>query len=139
MYDNSLALMQAMREAGIEYRSDTPDVDENVIDTVRVGWTGRHLPRTVIMFRINERGAHLEVILGDVAPGHRADLLEELNRLNARYRWLKLALDDDGALWATTDVFLVPEVAGLFGIAAMGMLFDMLDEIWPGIAPLLAV
>lgn len=72
MYDNSIQLMQSMREAGIDYRSDTPLDDENLIDTIRVGWAGANLPATVILFRVNDRGAHLEVEdLGHVAPGLR--------------------------------------------------------------------
>ena len=47
MYDNSIQLMQSMREAGIDYRSDTPLDDENLIDTIRVGWAGANLPATV--------------------------------------------------------------------------------------------
>ena len=61
MYQNSIQLMQSMREAGIEHRSDTPLDDENLIDTIRVGWSGASLPATVILFRVNDRGAHLEV------------------------------------------------------------------------------
>ncbi len=137
MYDNSLALMHEMRAAGIEYRSDTPEDDDNLIDTVRVGWTGRSLPRTTCIFRINDRGAHLEIALGEAAPGTRGELLDALNALNGSYRWLKLSLDEAGALQCTTDIFLVPEVAGLFGIAGMGMMFDMLDEIYPRLAPYL--
>lgn len=48
MYDNSIALMSALQEAGVEYRSDTPWEDDNLIDTIRVGWRGVHLPRTAI-------------------------------------------------------------------------------------------
>lgn len=138
MYDNSRALMQSMREAGIDYRSDTPEEDENLIDTVRVGWTGRNLPRTVLIFRINERGAHLETTLGDVAPGRRGESLELANALNVRYRWMKHVVDEDGSWSCVSDVFMVPEVAGLFGIAGMGMMFDALDEVFPQMKPLLA-
>ena len=132
MYDNSIALMREMADAGIEHRSDTPLEDENLIDTVRVGWAGRHLPRTQVLFRINDRGAHLEVErLGTVAPGRRARALELVNELNAAYRWVKFALEEGDELSCSSDVFLVPEVAGLFGIAAMGRMFDTLDEVWP--------
>lgn len=138
MYQNSIELMRSMREAGIEYRSDTPLDDENLIDTVRVGWTGAHLPATVILFRINDRGAHLEVeSLGHIAPGRRGEALELLNDLNSSYRWVTFTLAEDGALACASDVFMVPEVAGLFGIAAMGRMFDALDEVYPRIAPLL--
>ena len=75
--------------------------------------------------------------LGEAAPGTRGELLDALNALNGSYRWLKLSLDEAGALQCTTDIFLVPEVAGLFGIAGMGMMFDMLDEIYPRLAPYL--
>lgn len=138
MYDNSLALMQEMRAAGIEYRSDTPEEDDNLIDTVRVGWQGSALPRCVVMFRINDRGAHLEARLGDVAPGKRTDALELLNRLNTAYRWLKLTVEEDGSVVCSSDVFMVPEVAGLFGIAAMGRMFDSLNEMYPELRAVLA-
>ena len=98
MYDNSLALMHAMREAGIDYRSDTPEDDENLIDTVRVGWTGKHLPRCVLAFRINDRGAHLEASLGDIAPAARSAALELVNALNGEYRWMKFAVEEGGDL-----------------------------------------
>ena len=89
MYDNSIQLMQSMREAGIDYRSDTPLDDENLIDTIRVGWAGANLPATVILFRVNDRGAHLEVEdLGHVAPGLRLQALELVNTLNGSYRWI---------------------------------------------------
>lgn len=139
MYENSIQLIHSMREAGIECRSDTAFDDENLIDTVRVGWAGRHLPRTVILFRINDRGAHLEVDdLGCVAPGLRAQALECVNELNLRYRWVRFALEEDGRFACTTDVFMVPEVAGLFGIAAMGRMFDTLDEVYPRLVELMA-
>ncbi len=132
MYDNSIQLMQSMREAGIDYRSDTPLDDENLIDTIRVGWAGANLPATVIMFRVNDRGAHLEVEdLGHVAPGLRSQALELVNTLNGSYRWITFVVEEDGRITCSSDVFMVPEVAGLFGIAAMGRMFDTLDEVYP--------
>lgn len=139
MYDNSLALMYAMREAGIDYRSDTPEDDDNLIDTVRVGWTGKHLPRCVLAFRINDRGAHLETSLGDVAPAARSTALELVNALNCAYRWVTFAVDEGGALTCSSDIFMVPEVAGLFGIAGMGRMFDTLDEVYPRLAEVLSL
>lgn len=138
MYRNSLELMRSMREAGIEYRSDTPLDDENLVDTVRVGWSGASLPPTTILFRINDRGARLEVeSLGRVAPDRRAEALELVNDLNAGYRWIVFTLAEDGRLACASDVFMVPEVAGLFGIAAMGRMFDALDEVYPRLRALL--
>ena len=132
MYDNSIQLMQSMREAGIDYRSDTPLDDENLIDTIRVGWDGANLPATVILFRVNDRGAHLEVEdLGHVAPGLRSQALELVNTLNGSYRWITFVVEEDGRITCSSDVFMVPEVAGLFGIAAMGRMFDRLDEVYP--------
>lgn len=132
MYDNSIQLMQSMREAGIDYRSDTPLDDENLIDTIRVGWAGANLPATVIVFRVNDRGAHLEVEdLGHVAPGLRSQALELVNTLNGSYRWITFVVEEDGRITCSSDVFMVPEVAGLFGIAAMGRMFDTLDEVYP--------
>lgn len=132
MYDNSIQLMQSMREAGIDYRSDTPLDDENLIDTIRVGWAGANLPTTVIVFRVNDRGAHLEVEdLGHVAPGLRSQALELVNTLNGSYRWITFVVEEDGRITCSSDVFMVPEVAGLFGIAAMGRMFDTLDEVYP--------
>lgn len=132
MYDNSIQLMQSMREAGIDYRSDTPLDDENLIDTIRVGWAGANLPATVILFRVNDRGAHLEVEdLGHVAPGLRSQALELVNTLNGSYRWITFVVEEDGRITCSSDVFMVPEVAGLFGIAAMGRMFDTLDEVYP--------
>ncbi len=132
MYDNSIQLMQSMREAGIDYRSDTPLDDENLIDTIRVGWAGANLPATVILFRVNDRGAHLEVEdLGHVAPGLRSQALELVNTLNGFYRWITFVVEEDGRITCSSDVFMVPEVAGLFGIAAMGRMFDTLDEVYP--------
>ncbi len=137
MYDNAIALMEAMSQAGIEYRSDTPLDDDNLIDTVRVGWSGAHLPPTQIRFRINDRGAHLETTpLGRVSPGSRGCALELVNELNGSYRWVTFSVDADGNLICTTDVPLVPEVAGLFGIAAMGRMFDTADEVFPRLAAL---
>lgn len=138
MYDNTLALMQEMRAAGIDHRSDTPIEDDNLIDTVRVGWSGCNLPATVVIFRINDRGAHLEVALGDVAPGKRARALELVNALNVQYRWVAFTVDEDGAVACASDVYMVPEVAGLFGIAAMGRMFDTLDEVYPRLREVLA-
>ena len=139
MYDNSIQLIHSMREAGIECRSDTAFEDENLIDTVRVGWSGQHLPRTVILFRINDRGARLEVEdLGSIAPGRRAEALELVNDLNLRYRWITFTLEEDGRFTCATDVFMVPEVAGLFGIAAMGRMFDTMDEAYPRLVELMA-
>ena len=132
MYDNSIQLMQSMREAGIDYRSDTPLDDENLIDTIRVGWAGANLPATVILFRVNDRGAHLEVEdLGHVAPGLRSQALELVKTLNGSYRWITFVVEEDGRITCSSDVFMVPEVAGLFGIAAMGRMFDTLDEVYP--------
>lgn len=132
MYDNSIQLMQSMREAGVDYRSDTPLDDENLIDTIRVGWAGANLPATVILFRVNDRGAHLEVEdLGHVAPGLRSQALELVNTLNGSYRWITFVVEEDGRITCSSDVFMVPEVAGLFGIAAMGRMFDTLDEVYP--------
>ena len=132
MYDNSIQLMQSMREAGIDYRSDTPLDDENLIDTIRVGWAGANLPATVILFRVNDRGAHLEVEdLGHVAPGLRSQALELVNTLNGSYRWITFVVEEDGRITCSSDVFMVPEVAGLFGIAAMGRMFDTLGEVYP--------
>lgn len=132
MYDNSIQLMQSMREAGIDYRSDTPLDDGNLIDTIRVGWAGANLPATVILFRVNDRGAHLEVEdLGHVAPGLRSQALELVNTLNGSYRWITFVVEEDGRITCSSDVFMVPEVAGLFGIAAMGRMFDTLDEVYP--------
>lgn len=138
LYDNTKALVQEMRAAGIEHRCDTPEDDTNVFDTVRVGWQGRRLPRTTILIRVNDRGAHLETLpLGEVDPASRARALEEVNALNVEYRWLKLAIGESGELVCSSDVFLVPEVAGLFGIAAMGRMFDALDEMYPRFVGLL--
>lgn len=138
MYDNSLALMGSLRDAGIDYRSDTPIDDENLVDTVRVGWEGAHLPATTILLRVNDRGAHLEVEnLGCVAPGLRMQALELVNALNGAYRWVTFVLEDDGRLSCSSDVFLVPEVAGLFGMAAMGRMFDTLDEVYPRVRAVL--
>lgn len=138
MYDNSLALMGGLRDAGIDYRSDTPIDDENLVDTVRVGWEGAHLPATTILLRVNDRGAHLEVEnLGCVAPGLRTQALELVNALNGVYRWVTFVLEDDGRLSCSSDVFLVPEVAGLFGMAAMGRMFDTLDEVYPRVRAVL--
>lgn len=131
MYDNSVALMQEMRAAGIEYRSDTPLEDDNLIDTIRVGWEGSALPRTVVLFRINDRGAHLEATLGTMRAGRRQEALELVNALNVEYRWVTFHLDEDGTIACTSDVYLVPEVAGLFGIASMGRMFDTLNEVYP--------
>lgn len=132
MYDNSIQLMQSMREVGIDCRSDTPLDDENLIDTIRVGWAGANLPATVILFRVNDRGAHLEVEdLGHVAPGLRSQALELVNTLNGSYRWITFVVEEDGRITCSSDVFMVPEVAGLFGIAAMGRMFDTLDEVYP--------
>lgn len=139
MYDNSIQLMQSMREAGIDYRSDTPLDDENLIDTIRVGWAGANLPATVILFRVNDRGAHLEVEdLGHVAPGLRSQALELVNTLNGSYRWITFVVEEDGRITCSLDVFMVPEVAGLFGIAAMGHMFDALDEVYPRLLRVLA-
>lgn len=139
MYDNSIQLMRGMREAGIDYRSDTPLDDDNLIDTIRVGWAGANLPATVILFRVNDRGAHLEVEeLGRVAPGLRTQALELVNALNGAYRWITFVLEDDGRVTCSSDVFMVPEVADLFGIAAMGRMFDTLDEVYPRLLRVLA-
>lgn len=135
MYPNSVELMREMSAAGIEHRSDTPLEDDNMIDTIRVGWAGHHLPATTILFRVNDRGAHLEVErLGEAAPDKRLQALELLNDLNGTYRWVKFSMDEDDVLTCESDVFLVPEVAGLFGIAAMGRMFDTLDEVYPRLA-----
>lgn len=135
MYPNSVELMREMSAAGIEHRSDTPLEDDNMIDTIRVGWAGHHLPATTILFRVNDRGAHLEVErLGEVAPDKRLQALELLNDLNGTYRWVKFSMAEDDVLACASDVFLVPEVAGLFGIAAMGRMFDTLDEVYPRLA-----
>ena len=137
MYDSSRALMAEMRAAGIDYRSDTPEEDDNLIDTVRVSWRGRSLPRTTVLFRLNDRGAHLEALgVADLLGKPRAQVLEKLNELNATYRWLTFTLNENGQVDCHTDVFMVPEVAGLFGIAAMGRMFDTLDEVYPGLAAL---
>ena len=139
MYDNSIALMREMAAAGIEHRSDTPLDDENLIDTVRVGWTGMNLPLTTVLFRINDRGTHLELDhLGAVAPGMRAQALELVNDLNSSYRWLTFTVEEGDELMCSTDVFMVPEVAGLFGIAAMGRMFDTLDEVYPRLREVMA-
>ena len=138
MYDNSVALMQEMRSAGIEYRSDTPLEDDNLIDTIRVGWQGSNLPRTVVLIRVNDRGAHLEAGLGTLAPGARAAALELMNALNADYRWLKFSFDESGVVTCASDIFLVPEVAGLFGMAALGRMFDTLNEVYPRLREVLA-
>lgn len=139
MYDNSLALMAELRAAGVDYRSDTPEEDDNLIDTVRVSWAGRHLPRTTILFRINDRGAHLEAPgVIDLMRCPRATALERLNELNAAYRWLTFTLDESGQVDCHADVLMVPEVAGLFGMAAMGRMFDTLDEAYPQLQELLA-
>ena len=135
MYPNSVELMREMSAAGIEHRSDTPLEDDNMIDTIRVGWAGHHLPATTILFRVNDRGAHLEVErLGEAAPDKRLQALELLNDLNGTDRWVKFSMDEDDVLTCASDVFLVPEVAGLFGIAAMGRMFDTLDEVYPRLA-----
>lgn len=139
MYDNSIALMQEMSRAGIEHRSDTPLDDDNRFDTVRVGWTGKNLPATTVLFRVNDRGAHLEApSLGEVAPDAHLAALELVNALNGEYRWVKFAVDEEDVLSCTSDVYLVPEVAGLFGIAAMGRMFDTLDEVYPRLREVLA-
>ena len=57
-----------------------------------------------------------------------------MNDLNGTYRWVKFSMDEDDVLTCASDVFLVPEVAGLFGIAAMGRMFDTLDEVYPRLA-----
>lgn len=132
MYDNSVQLIREMREDGIDFRSDTTFGDDNLVDTLRVGWAGRNLPRTVILFRVNDHGAHLEVEdLGQLAPGKRGEALELVNGLNLRYRWVTFTLEEDGRFTCSSDVYMVPEVAGLFGIAAMGRMFDTLDEAYP--------
>ncbi len=139
MYDNSVQLMRSMREAGIDCRSDTPLDDENLIDTVRVGWRGARLPATMILVRVNDRGAHLEVEdLGSVMPGARVQALELLNRLNGTYRWITFVLEEDGRVSCSSDVYLVPEVAGLFGMAAIGRMFDTLDEVYPRLSTVLS-
>lgn len=139
MYDNSVQLMRSMREAGIDCRSDTPLDDENLIDTVRVGWRGARLPATTILVRVNDRGAHLEVEdLGFVMPGARVQALELLNRLNGTYRWITFVLEEDGRVSCSSDVYLVPEVAGLFGMAAIGRMFDTLDEVYPRLSTVLS-
>lgn len=138
MYDNSVALMQEMRAAGIEYRSDTPLEDDNLIDTIRVGWEASALPRTVVLFRINDRGAHLEATLGTMRAGRRQEALELVNALNVEYRWVTFHLDEDGTIACTSDVYLVPEVAGLFGIASMGRMFDTLNEVYPRLREVLS-
>ncbi len=139
MYDNSVQLMRSMREAGIDCRSDTPLDDENLIDTVRVGWRGARLPATTILVRVNDRGAHLEVEdLGSVMPGARVQALELLNRLNGTYRWITFVLEEDGRVSCSSDVYLVPEVAGLFGMAAIGRMFDTLDEVYPRLSTVLS-
>lgn len=139
MYDNSVQLMCSMREAGIDCRSDTPLDDENLIDTVRVGWRGARLPATTILVRVNDRGAHLEVEdLGSVMPGARVQALELLNRLNGTYRWITFVLEEDGRVSCSSDVYLVPEVAGLFGMAAIGRMFDTLDEVYPRLSTVLS-
>lgn len=139
MYDNSVQLMRSMREAGIDCRSDTPLDDENLIDTVRVGWRGVRLPATTILVRVNDRGAHLEVEdLGSVMPGARVQALELLNRLNGTYRWITFVLEEDGRVSCSSDVYLVPEVAGLFGMAAIGRMFDTLDEVYPRLSTVLS-
>lgn len=139
MYDNSVQLMRSMREAGVDCRSDTPLDDENLIDTVRVGWRGVRLPATTILVRVNDRGAHLEVEdLGSVMPGARVQALELLNRLNGTYRWITFVLEEDGRVSCSSDVYLVPEVAGLFGMAAIGRMFDTLDEVYPRLSTVLS-
>lgn len=131
--------MRSMREAGIDCRSDTPLDDENLIDTVRVGWRGARLPATTILVRVNDRGAHLEVEdLGSVMPGARVQALELLNRLNGTYRWITFVLEEDGRVSCSSDVYLVPEVAGLFGMAAIGRMFDTLDEVYPRLSTVLS-
>ena len=136
MYDNSIALMQALSEEGIEHRSDTPLDDDNLIDTVRVSWAGANLPVTQIRFRVSDHGARLETEpLGRVAPEGRTPALELVNALNGEYCWVTFTLGDEGELACATDVFMVPEVAGLFGIAAMGRMFDTLDEVYPRLRP----
>ncbi|OUP09720.1 YbjN domain-containing protein [Collinsella sp. An2] len=138
MYDNSIALMRDMSDAGIEYRSDTPLEDDNLIDTIRVGWEGSALPRTTILLRINDRGAHLEATLGTLGAGKRTEALELVNACNANYRWVMFYVDEDGAVVCTSDVYLVPEVAGLFGIAAVGRMFDTMNEVYPRLREVLA-
>ena len=139
MYDNSVQLMRSMREAGIDCRSDTPLDDENLIDTVRVGWRGARLPATTILVRVNDRGAHLEVEdLGSVMPGARVRALELLNRLNGTYRWITFVLGEVGRVSCSSDVYLVPEVGGLFGMAAVGRMFDTLDEVYPRLSTVLS-
>lgn len=139
MYDNSVQLMRSMREAGVDCRSDTPLDDENLIDTVRVGWRGVRLPATTILVRVNDRGAHLEVEdLGSVMPGARVQALELLNRLNGTYRWITFVLEEDGRVSCSSDVYPVPEVAGLFGMAAIGRMFDTLNEVYPRLSTVLS-
>ncbi|MDO4595930.1 MAG: hypothetical protein Q4B30_03025 [Coriobacteriaceae bacterium] len=132
MYQNSVELMRSMREAGIDFRSDTPVEDDNLIDTIRVGWQGSQLPPTTILFRVNDRGCRVEVeSVAALGASCRADALALVNELNCDYRWMTFRLTDDNRVAVASDVYLVPEVAGLFGIAAMGRMFDTLDEVYP--------
>ena len=66
-----------------------------------------------------------------MAPGLRSQALELVNTLNGSYRWITFVVEEDGRITCSSDVFMVPEVAGLFGIAAMGRMFDTLDEVYP--------
>ena len=100
---------------------------------------GAWLPATTILVRVNDRGAHLEVEeLGSVMPGARVQALELLNRLNGTYRWITFVLEEDGRVSCSSDVYLVPEVAGLFGMAAIGRMFDTLDEVYPRLSTVLS-
>ena len=74
-----------------------------------------------------------------MAPGLRSQALELVNTLNGSYRWITFVVEEDGRITCSSDVFMVPEVAGLFGIAAMGRMFDTLDEVYPRLLCALAL
>lgn len=135
-YNYAEAIKKALNDMMLMFKSRKDD-DETRFE---VFMPSDRIPVLRIKLIIDERGdTKLRCYLASgVSPGNVPALKEEINRLNAQYRFICLSLDEDRNLSAANDFILFgdEENAAKQAITTLILFADITDKCVPTLMPL---
>lgn len=124
-----------LEEKEIKY-THFPAEGELTRDVIQVLYTGEHGNSLRFAFFFDEDGESVNLKCFDIAKANAEKLMNmyvTLNTINCDYRWIKLYLNEENEIVASTDAIIDPETAGAECFELLLHLLSILDDVYPNI------
>lgn len=116
----------------------TCTVNDNGENRINIGLCGDYFPGLMFYIDFDDDSAeiHCENVC-EFTPEREQNVMEGLNALNSRYRWIKFSTDGERKVRVTMDIETIEENSTEVLARALYKMNDMIDLLYPTIMGML--